>query len=591
MRSLLAVCALVATLTALEQQCSNTTLLVVPSVCGNADKSVCTALSALRFCSNLTVSINSTVTMTNGESYLMELGSANNLVWMSSQVVHMLAEHVFLSSTVIARAIMQLTQQFGWRRLMIVADIADAYFLHTAEKFYRMADLSSDSTLQQLSNSDSEIVDLLNQVDRLNLRIIVLSLRSQLVCKLLCRAHERHLVWPEYAWIVHSVEVSEKSCGENVTLDGVITVQLNNRNMNHTDTQPCALQNIAVHSLVSCNISNASQRTHVIQIIGEVVHTFLDNETEVAGSLPYPSDLPPQYVPTLYITLFYTATAFCFIICTISLVLYVYFRREPAIKATSVSLSTMIFIGCYLLIVYLLILNSSLLPSYYKQGKGFRNFMCACRTSFNGVGYPLVLILSTLLVKLLRVYRLFNLKKRVGKFTTSNAALAVFVLLMTAPNALASIIWYVVDPYTSTVIFSIRNRFLHISVQCISNHFLLWSFLLLSYTVILSLLLIVFAILTRKIKYRNFKDTKKVSVLSFLLLFTCATTVFYVYLLRIIGADDILPHTMLQIGHYCAILECQGFIFAPKLLPIVKEKLKQKFYKASNTPAPKKFVG
>ena len=72
---------------------------------------VCNAASALSLCSNVTV--NGVVR--GGESYLMELASneaateSAQLVVLSSQVVHALSEHVFLSSTVIASTIVELT--------------------------------------------------------------------------------------------------------------------------------------------------------------------------------------------------------------------------------------------------------------------------------------------------------------------------------------------------------------------------------------------------------------------------------------------------------------------------------------------------
>lgn len=264
------------------------------------------------------------------------------------------------------------------------------------------------------------------------------------------------------------------------------------------------------------------------------------------------------------------------------------FSNGPAVKATSVSLSILIFIGCYILILHTYLLTTSLLPSFYREPKGWRDCVCILRTFLNGVGFPIVLILSTLLVKLLRVYRLFNLKRRVSKFTTSNLALAVYVLLLTLPNVLISLAWSTADPYTSVVSFAVRGGLLHISVQCESTNSLLWTLLLLVYTVILSIFLITFAILTRKIKYQDFKDTKKVSILSFLLVFQCASLLFYWYLLRVIGADVIFVHVVLQMGYCCTVLECQGFIIAPKLFPVVKKKLMHTYYGLSHTPVPKK---
>ena len=593
---------LIVTLNAAIDLCSiegaHTVLVVPASVCSNAVANVpiCNAVAALRFCSNITVN----GVEEDGESYLMNLasrGSADGsvqLVVMSRQVVHALAEFVFQSSTVIARAIVELTQQFGWSRITIVADTVDVYFLHTAEELYKMtSNLSSDSTLLQLEDSNSEIENFVNKVEKLNLRIIVLSLRPNLVSEILLRACERHLVWPEYAWIVHSVEASEERCGDNSIFNGVITIRLND-SYHAADFDECSnnrnqhLPVVDHQYLDSCSVSPAWQQGVVLQQIGK--KASIGNETAgIVKSLPHPSDLPPQYVATAYIALFYTATTVCFIICIIMLVLFVCFRNEPSVKATSVPLSILIFVGCYLIIFYLYILNSSLLPSFHRQREELRNCMCAFRTSLNGVGFPIALILSTLLVKLLRVYRLFNLKRRVSRITTSNLALAAIVLLMTLPNVVVSLAWSVFDPYTSTVMFSIRNGFLYISVLCVS-HSLRWPLLLFVYISIVSLLLIIFAVLTRKIKYRDFKDTKKISILSFLVVFTCATSLFYWYLFRIIRADVILIHSVLQIGHYCIILECQGFVFAPKLFPVMKERLMRRYYRALNIPTPKTTV-
>ena len=589
----------------IEEQCSSKghcTVLAVPaSVCGNAEVNtpVCNAVRAIRFCSNISVDIGGQ----NGESYLAEIateGAADGsvqLVVMSSQVVGALAKHAFLSGTVIARAIVKLTQQFGWSRLTIVADIADPYFLHTAEEFYRMANLSSDSRLLQLRNSDSEINNLVNRVDSLNLKIIVLSLRPHLVSKLLCRASEKHLVWPQYAWIVHSVELSEEGCGDNSTLDGVITLKLkdtlstdkqHHRNCDciHRNcdclTENKVLQNIDARYLNSCRISSFLQQEVVFQQVGQ--DAFYSNET---GKAPHPSDFPPLYIPTVFLALFYVATSTCFVICTISLVLYVYFRNEPAIKATSVSLSILIFIGCYLMILYLYILNSDNILSSYGQNKALKDRMCISLIWLNGIAYP-TLILSTLLVKLLRVYRLFSLQTRVSKLTTSNLALAVYVLLMTSPNALVSLLWTATDPFISADSFLIRNGFSYnTEPMCTSKNTLKWLLVQLIYTLILSLFLIAVAISTRKIKFQDFKDTKKVSVLSFLVVFICTCGLFYWYLLSYIQADTILIQSVLQFAHYGVILSCQGFLFAPKLFPIVKGRVLRRYYRALNRPCSK----
>jgi hypothetical protein len=484
-------------------QCSN---YPPSSVCDTTEAgilSVCNAVSALRYCSNVTAN----GVERDGESFAMELASNDTadesaqLVVISGKVIHALRE---FSSRVIASAIAEVTQNFGWRRITILADIADTYFLRSAEEFYRehvaisSSDTSrpqfSDSNLLQLRDSDSDVEEFLNEVDRLNRKIIILSLRPHLASKLLCRAHERHLVWPEYAWIVHSVELSEESCENNSTLDGVISLHLKDtyQPMKCCCSSVVPLHPLSITYLDSCSISSSSQPRVVVQQIG------MESETGITKSHPYPSDHPPQFVFTVHIyniAIFYTGTTLCFILCTILLVLFICFRKEPAIKATSVSLSILIFIGCYLILLYLYILNSNDLPSWYKQSVELRNGVCTSYTILSGLGFPMALILSILLVKLIRVYRLFRLKRRASKLTTSNLALAAFALIITIPNVLVSLAWSIGDPYTSVVNFSTKDGLVHISTRCNSSYASLWTVLQLVYIAILSLVLIIFVVI------------------------------------------------------------------------------------------------
>ena len=525
------------------------------------------------------------------------------LVVLSNQVARALSDHAFLSSTVIAGAIIELTGQFGWSRITIVADMADTYLLHTAEVFYRMANLSSDSNLLQLGDSDSEVKALVNKVDRLNLKIIVLSLRPQLVSKLLCRARERHLVWPEYAWIVHSVEVREERCGDNSSLDGVITLlYMHSRTAPHNFTYDAiSLDSVditsgcVVHNVSHCSIDYSKEAAYVdislhvgtSQILTAHYNESSSNLEGVSVRGPIPSALPPQYDTSGFVALYYMGIAICFVVVTVTMVLYFYFQKEPTVKATSVSLSVLIFTGCYMLIFYLLVLNSTLLPSYHKRSTGFRNFICVFRVWIHALGFPTALILSTLLVKLLRVYRIFNCHGKISKYTSGNLALAVYALLLSSPNALICFVWSTSDHYLSVVSFSIEGGHLVARERCNSAYTIQWLLGLQIYIVGMSLLLVVVAIMTRNISHSDFKDTKKVSSLCFVLVLTLSMLLAYWYVLRIVRAHVVAVHGVLQVGHYFMILECQGFIFAPKLFPIVRERLMRRYDRAASVPIPK----
>ena len=218
-------------------------------------------------------------------------------------------------------------------------------------------------------------------------------------------------------------------------------------------------------------------------------------------------------------------------------------------------------------------LNSTLLPSYHRQTSATRNFICIFRVWLHGLGYPVALIMSTLLVKLLRVYRIFHCQGKINMYSSGNLALAIYALILTSPNALICLIWSSSDPYLSELITKTSNGELFITEQCRSHHTIQWLLGLLIYLVVISVSLLLAATLTRRIQQENFKDTKKVSVLGYMVVLSLAIILSYWFFFRIIGAKVVLVHAVLQVGHWALIVQCQLLLFAPKLYPILKLRL------------------
>ena len=170
------------------------------------------------------------------------------------------------------------------------------------------------------------------------------------------------------------------------------------------------------------------------------------------------------------------------------------------------------------------------------------HFICVFRVWIHGLGYPIALVLSTLLVRLLRI---FNCYGKLSKYTSGIIAMAVYALLITSPNGLICLVWSTSDHYLSEVIFPVRGGYVFVTEQCRSNHTIQWLLGLLIYLVVISLLLVVAGILTRNVKHKN---TKKVSALSFVVVFTLSLILSYWYILRIIGANVVLVHAVLLIA-------------------------------------------
>ncbi len=78
-------------------------------------------------------------------------------------------------------------------------------------------------------------------------------------------------------------------------------------------------------------------------------HSVLSNEIPPGVVYPSPS--------TLVLILFYAEIIVSFTLVTANLVLYLYYRKEPEVKATSYVIT--ITVSCYLLMLYLVLLASS----------------------------------------------------------------------------------------------------------------------------------------------------------------------------------------------------------------------------------------
>lgn len=286
-----------------------------------------------------------------------------------------------------------------------------------------------------------------------------------------------------------------------------------------------------------------------------------------------PSDNIPIYVvggSTAYTVGLTVEIVITFLVVTSFLILYIFFRNEPEIKSTSLALSSFIYLGCYLTLIYLILLlifdqpSQTLDNSYYET-------LCTLLQWTSGLGIPVPLIVGTTLIKIIRIYYIFHNFSSTGPAPVgkqcSDIFLAFLVLLTISPSVLILIIWTIVDHYTLTVRYSPpRDGYIAVSKQCTSTNLAIWigSWILCILFQLFALLIV--AIKTRKIRLKHYKDTKKVNVFIFLLHLNLFFTISYWYFLRDITIrhiTDIVSH----IGHSLLVIFCQAFLFAPKILP------------------------
>ena len=236
------------------------------------------------------------------------------------------------------------------------------------------------------------------------------------------------------------------------------------------------------------------------------------------------------------------------------------------IKATSVPVSVCMFLGCYLLLAFI--------PTVLMKGSPF---VCNLQAWLSGVGLSTLLIFATLFVKMLRVYMIFMKPLSFKRKLLSNPALLVYILLILCPQILILLLWYAIDTYVNLNFEFIEDHRLVTGDSWCgeSNYISIWITLLVLYLFLITLILVIFAFKTSKIRYKNFQDTKATNAYTFLSVYITITGLIYWYFFRSLSLDAtfssiVKTATTLCISHDVLAILCPTFLFVPKVYPPLK---------------------
>ena len=233
------------------------------------------------------------------------------------------------------------------------------------------------------------------------------------------------------------------------------------------------------------------------------------------------TDLPSDTVPRVYeyiliplpvAIVLYILTGGVIIFTTIQLILYLCYRRHKVIKATSPLLSLLMFAGCYLFCAAAIQLNT--LGSFVLSPEKFTAMAIA---NFIFIINGISLILITLFIKLLRVFRIFKCwNKDLGiQWNTLPLFLAVLSLSV-IPNILLAVFVVLIPPTLSSYYYKFFRGNLplieiHTTIELTSNR----AFLIVAavYTTVLLTLVFYMVIRIRMVKIKNFNSTGQVYLL------------------------------------------------------------------------------
>ncbi len=253
-------------------------------------------------------------------------------------------------------------------------------------------------------------------------------------------------------------------------------------------------------------------------------------------------------------------------------ILMITFRKRKSVRASSVRLTHLAFIGCYSLVLALL--------SYTAIGTGVIDSNVQCKlyhVLHSAFSIGCTLIFGTLTARTWRLYRIFNHFLDPGNRLLTDRFLALFVLTLLLFDIIVCAAWVAIDPFTvergkSLVVDSRGVPVLEVRIRCQQNYFFVWFGILVGFNAYWVLSSCVLAVLTRNIPQKDFK-TKGIVVLVYILTIVFGIG-FPLYTLAIVNSSALLEYVCLCSLLNLLLIFCIVFLFLSPLFAHLKQKLR-----------------
>ena len=505
--------------------------------------------------------------------------------------------YVTASISTLTDSILAFLKEVHPRKIGLITELKQPYLAVSSE-------LSTKSDVPLHHEYLASLSDTVEGIFVSNAHVILLSVSPSTAVQVLCEAYKRGMTWPTYAWILHSYRLddllrnstsNEESCRVQRILKGIFIFQLTEEgsifNIQHHSFGNSAERNPYSHllhdsvwalisSLATGSFSNSNEAllpfhsksdnsmvyvyhnlnsTAGLKLIGiynGTSHAFT-NMSEITFT---DHDLPVVNKEAVLVPYLLPLPILCMVFNTILFVLYIVFRSEPSIKSTSVSLSMLMLIGCYFLACYTV---SLVVIEPYPLD------FCMVHVWLGGIGLSIPLVLATILMKMLRVYRIFTVFKPLKQNGhLSDFALFVYTLLILSPNIILLILWTAFDPRYRVDNFIEHPGYIENKLGCHSSSYeSTWFALGITYLLLLSMAVIIVAIKSRNIRLALFKDTKTVNTLIFLLDIVGLSMFIFWRVYVEVGL------AALYVGHMLMAFLCQVILFVPKIWPVIRDKV------------------
>ena len=252
-------------------------------------------------------------------------------------------------------------------------------------------------------------------------------------------------------------------------------------------------------------------------------------------------------------------------------ILSIKYRQYPSVRASSLRLQQVLYTGCYIFILTLLVLTINGLGQ-------FNDFTLAVMCNLTWawlLPISFSLTFGTVAARTWRLYRIFTHYLNPGHFI-GDYYLMVFVLFFLLVDIVLGTVWVSVDPqqvkYLSyrtlkgAAMFQVRVR------QCINSNYEIFYATVLGLRAVLVVIVFVLVVLTRSIKNQSFTTkTLRILVYLFSIVMLVGFVTYYVSLFfdPLSSLSFISIITTLNIMLFLFIC----FIFLPPLVPLLQTKI------------------
>ena len=510
-----------------------------------------------------------------------------NLVISNLLDIHPLSHYI--------ETIVSFIDEWKWSRIGLIRDDT-LYYQYAAELLYTKL-AGASKTITPNFTVRRSIDHFLKQVREYGTFIFVLCMRTENALLLLKEAQELGYSWPEYAWIVFSIDSDPDTFagsleGTFVTRDysGIETNNILKTKLicSNSGTLSFNISLPGMASIVKFSKGKRLSNISVVQLVNssekELEIAYYDPELKqlnvihnlsASGNIPHGTTVILEFVDsTARIATVLVAFTSIVAFVTIILACYIYFRNEPEIKATSFSVSLSMFLDCYLVLLFVPFLLIESQPDGFLGING--DITCRILAILCGIAVPSVLILAALFIKMLRVYAIFMNPYSYKQKFFSDAFLFLYISLILLPTVLILIVWMALDPSKNTSIIVTQKSHLLLLERCESKHTVVWIGLLFLYTFSVIMALAILAFRSSKIRYKNFKDTKATNAFTFLTIFSIIIGLMYWFFFRALEpsfSNIVNIFIPLCLSHLAFPLLCQVFLFVPKVYPPIKRHL------------------